>query len=187
VLDQVEQALYQLEDQVLRTPREAQLQELSALQLQLSSLHRLCEPQREAVAALSIAVAGPPGLSQKADLYHDYAERTADLVDQLAAPRRLIREDIGSYGTCVSNNQSQIINRLTVISAILLPLTFLTGFFGMNLQWMIDHIGSEREFLILGIGLFLTTLVVTLSLFRGRGWLSEGRRKPSPANSGSRR
>jgi len=187
VLDQVEQALYQLEDQVLRTPREAQLQELSVLQQQLSSLHRLWEPQREAVATFSIAVAGAPGMNEKAELYHDYAERIADLVDKIADLRQRIRDAMASYGTSVSNKQSQIINRLTVISAIFLPLTFLTGFFGMNFQWMIDHIGSEREFLILGIGLFLTTLVVTLSLFRGRGWLSEGRRKPSPANSGSRR
>src|SRR5262249_10220629 len=46
VLDQLEQALFELEDQVLRTPHEAQLQRLSALQQQLSSLHRLWEPQR---------------------------------------------------------------------------------------------------------------------------------------------
>jgi len=43
----------------------------------------------------------------------------------------------------------------------------------MNFQWMIDRIGSLRVFLILGIGLFLTTLVVTLSLFGVRGcWVS---------------
>jgi len=41
----------------------------------------------------------------------------------------------------------------------------------MNFQWMIDHIGSLRVFLILGIGLLLSTLTITLSLFRGRGWL----------------
>ena len=49
ILDQAEQALYELEDQILRTPREAQLQQLSTLRQQLSSLHRLWEPQREAV------------------------------------------------------------------------------------------------------------------------------------------
>src|SRR5881409_3539935 len=90
---------------------------------------------------------------------------------------------MGSYATSVSNKQAEIIHRLTIISAIFLPMTFLTGFFGMNFQWMIDRIGSLRVFLILGIGLFLTTLVVTLSLFRVRGWLSERRRRLSPGES----
>ena len=182
VLDQVEQAVYELEDQVLRTPREAQLQQLSALRQQLSSLHRLWEPQREAVATFSIAVGGAPGMSEKAEYFRDYAERIADLIDKIADLRQRIRDAMGSYATSVSNKQAEIINRLTIISAIFLPMTFLTGFFGMNFQWMIDRIGSLRVFLILGIGLFLTTLVVTLSLFGVRGWLGE-RRRLAPGES----
>ena len=182
VLDQVEQAVYELEDQVLRTAREAQLQQLSALRQQLSSLHRLWEPQREAVATFSIAVGGAPGMSEKAEYFRDYAERIADLIDKIADLRRRIRDAMGSYATSVSNKQAEIINRLTIISAIFLPMTFLTGFFGMNFQWMIDRIGSLRVFLILGIGLFLTTLVVTLSLFGVRGWLGE-RRRLAPGES----
>ena len=183
VLDQVEQAVAELEDQVLQTPREAQLQQLSALRQQLSSLHRLWEPQRDAVATFSIAVGGAPGMSDKAEHFHDYAERIADLIDKIADLRQRIRDAMGNYGTSVSNKQAQIIDRLTIISAIFLPLTFLTGFFGMNFQWMIERIASLRVFLILGIGLFLSTLVVTLSLFRGRGWLGEGRRRLAPGES----
>jgi Mg2+ and Co2+ transporter CorA len=183
VLDQVEQAVAELEDQVLRTPCEAQLQQLSALRQQLSSLHRLWEPQREAVATFSIAVGGAPGMSDKAEHFRDYAERIADLIDKIADLRQRIRDAMGNYGTSGSNKQAQIINRLTIISAIFLPMTFLTGFFGMNFHWMIDHIGSLRVFLILGIGLFLSTLVVTLSLFRGRGWLGEEQRRLAPGES----
>jgi len=60
VLDQVEQAVYELEDQVLRTPREAQLQQLSALRQQLSSLHRLWGPARGCGDFLH-RVGGAPG------------------------------------------------------------------------------------------------------------------------------
>ncbi len=183
VLDQVEQAVAELEDQVLRTPRDAQLQQLSVLRQQLSSLHRVWEPQREAVATFSVAVGGVQGMSEKAEYFRDYAERIADLIDKIADLRQRIRDAMGSYATSVSNKQAEIINRLTIISAIFLPMTFLTGFFGMNFQWMIDHIGSLRVFMILGIGLFLTTLVVTLSLFKGRGWLGERRRRPAPGES----
>ena len=182
VLDQVEQTLYELEDQILRAPREAHLQQLSALQQQLSALHRLWEPQREAVATFCVAVAGAPRMRQKVEHFRDYAERIADLIDKIADLRQRVRDAMGSYGTSVANRQAQIINRLTLISAIFLPLTFLTGFFGMNFQWMIDHISSLRVFLTLGIGLFLATLVVTLSLFKSRGWLGEKRTR-SPGES----
>ena len=111
-----------------------------------------------------------PLLREKAEHFRDYAERIADLIDKVADLRQPIRDAMSSYGTSVSNKQTQIINRLTIISAIFLPLTFVPGFFRMNFQWMIDHIGSLRVFLILGIGLLLSTLTITLSLFRGRGW-----------------
>jgi magnesium transporter len=122
-------------------------------------------------------------MSDKAEHFRDYAERIADLIDKIADLRQRIRDAMGNYGTSVSNKQAQIIDRLTIISAIFLPLTFLTGFFGMNFQWMTERIASLRVFLILGIGLFLATLVVTPSLFRGQGWLGERRRRLAPGES----
>src|SRR5262249_47896689 len=113
------------------------------------------------------------------------AERIADLIDKIDDLRQRVRDAMESYGTSVSNRQARIINRLTILSAIFLPLTFLTGFFGMNFQWLIESIASFRVFLILGIGLFVATLVTTLALFRGRGWL-DGDRRPSRANESSR-
>ena len=78
-----------------------------------------------------------------------------------------------SYSASVSNVQGRVINRLTIISAVFLPLSFLTGFFGMNFQWMIGRIGSVEAFLLLGIGLFAAILAFMLGLFWWRGWLRE--------------
>src|SRR5208283_3584335 len=93
-----------------------------------------------------------------------------DRIDDL---RQRATEAMESYGTSVSNRQSQVINRLTIIAAVFLPLTFLTAFFGMNFQWMIDRLESLEAFLVLGVGLLVATLVATLSIFRSRGWLGE--------------
>ena len=57
--------------------------------------------------------------------------------------------------------------RLTVIATIFLPLTFLTGFFGMNFGWLVDHIDSAAAFWLLGVGLMTGPLPLVLALLRG--------------------
>jgi len=61
-------------------------------------------------------------------------------------------------------------NRLTIISAVFLPMTFLTGYFGMNVQWMVDHMKSLEAYLFFGVGSFVVMLATTLLLFKSRGW-----------------
>ena len=53
----------------------------------------------------------------------------------------------------MEQHQSDQINRLTLVSVIFLPITFVTGFFGMNFNWMIANIGDRRAFLALGVAL----------------------------------
>ena len=62
---------------------------------------------------------------------------------------------------------NEITFRLTVIATIFLPLTFLTGFFGMNFGWLVDHIDSAAAFWLLGVGLMTGPLILVLALLRG--------------------
>ena len=56
--------------------------------------------------------------------------------------------------------------RLTLLSALLVPLTLVTGFFGMNFGWMTDHIESAADFLVFGVGGTLAALLFTLVIVR---------------------
>jgi magnesium transporter len=62
--------------------------------------------------------------------------------------------------TQVSVRQSTTMERLTIVATVFLPLTFVTGFFGQNFAWLVDHVSGLGAFLIFGIGGLLIPLVL---------------------------
>jgi magnesium transporter len=57
---------------------------------------------------------------------------------------------------------------VSVVATIFVPLTFITGFFGMNFGWMIDHVDTPVAFWLLGFGVPAATAALTWRLFLRR-------------------
>ena len=77
----------------------------------------------------------------------------------------------------ISVRQNETSKQLTVIATVFLPLTFITGFFGMNFEWLTSHDTSEATFLIWGVGTLIVSLVALAIFFKHRGWF--GAEKPA--------
>ena len=71
----------------------------------------------------------------------------------------------------ISVQQNETSKQLTLIATIFLPLSFITGFFGMNFPWMVEHIGSFWVFAVYGVGSLLISCVALFVWFRRSHYL----------------
>jgi magnesium transporter len=171
----MDERIDELQDQIFVNPRESQLAELFSFKRQLVDMRKMVTPQRDMVSAMMGQVVTIPGMTAETERYvrdlYDHLIRISDMVDSY---RDLLSGSLEAYMSMVSNRLNDVMKQLTIIATVVLPLSFLTGFFGQNLGWLVDHIGSLAAFLIFGIGTELLAAIGLLVLFRRRGWMGRG-------------
>jgi magnesium transporter len=107
--------------------------------------------------------------------HHPFADIRDDLVlavNLVAYCRELLAEALNVHLQATSNRLNTIATRLTVLAGIFVPLTLVTGFFGQNFGWMVDHIDSFASFLVLGVGGVLVPGVAIWLGLRRLGYLN---------------
>jgi magnesium transporter len=96
-------------------------------------LRRRLSPQREVFAALA-----RPGQTivkeQNALYFRDVVDHSVRLTDEIDTGRDLLASAMDAYLSHNNNRLSAVTARLTLIATIFLPLNFIAGFFGMNLE-----------------------------------------------------
>jgi magnesium transporter len=163
----------ELEAAVLAGPTDAQLQRLFALKRTLVAMRKVVSPQRDLFARSIDQLADLPGLQlDERDYFRDVYDHLIRISDLIDSYRDLLSGTTDLYLSTVSNRQNEVMKQLTVIATIFLPLSFITGLFGMNFAWLVTKgINSAWSFFVLGIGSMLLTCVVLLRFFKRKGWI----------------
>jgi magnesium transporter len=161
----------QLEDAIFLRADDAQLQEIFQMKRLLVGIRKAVTPQRDMFAGLMGGLAQLPGLTDDDERYfrdvYDHLIRISDLIDSY---RDLLTGAMDVYLSTVSNRLNAVMKQLTLIATIFLPLAWLTGFFGQNFGWMVDHVGSWETFVGLGLGSEVAVAGLLVVYFKRRGW-----------------
>jgi magnesium transporter len=168
----VDEEIDQLEDAIIGHADEQQLQRIFQLKRNLVRLRQIATPQRDLLASTIEEITELPGFeADKRDYFrdvYDHMIRVSDLIDSY---RDLLTGALDVYLSTVSNRLNAVMERLTIVATIFLPLTVLTGFFGMNFGWMVRHITSFGAFMALGVGGVVACVALFLMLFWRAGYL----------------
>ena len=154
ILRSIEAEATRLEDVAFEHPTAADRREIVMMRGRLFRLLQVIVPQRDMLATGADAIERVLGI-EPGQAHHPFADIRDDLVlavNLIAYCRELLAEALNVHLQATSNRLNTIATRLTVLASIFVPLTLITGFFGQNFGWMVDHISSFTAFLVFGIG-----------------------------------
>ena len=171
-LDALEEEIDDLEDAVVLRPTQERLQQIFALKRTLVHLRKLVSPQREVYNALSRR--DYPYIDPKSAVYfrdlHDHLIRANEIVESY---RDLVSNMLDAYLATISNRLNEVMKRLTLLATIFMPITFITGFFGMNFTAMPFN---WSWLLWATIAAVVITPLAMLVWFIRSGWIGDGKR-----------
>lgn len=160
--------LERLESVMLVESQPEQLQRLYTVKRALVSLHKIVGPERDIVRGLARLEAF---VEPDAYMYfQDVGDHLARLGDAIDTYREVANGTMDIYLSAQSNRMNQIMKQLTVVATIFMPLTLISGIYGMNVlpgMWPPSEAAWSFSAIIVGM---LAIGVAMVLYFRRRNW-----------------
>lgn len=172
LVEQIDNQLDQIEDHVFESPSRATLEQIFALKRILQSMRRIILPQREVLNKLArddYRVIDPKDRIFFRDIY-DHLVRLHDINESL---RDLVTGVMDTYLSVVNNRMNEVMKTLAIITTLFMPITFVTGFFGMNFfEPVANLVGwTTRQVFEITVGIMLGLPIIMYLWMRRRTWL----------------
>ena len=179
VLDEISNAIEDLEDEMLEHPARSMMLKLHEHRRSLTQLRRFVWPLRDVVNGLlhdhSDQIKEPTKI-----FLRDCYDHTVQLMDFVESYKEITTGLMELYHSSVGLRTNEIMRVLTVITSIFIPLTFIVGVYGMNFQPVpgsdpakqanMPELYQPHGYLTVVI-VMLVIAVAQLVFFRKKGWL----------------
>ncbi len=167
IMDAMLEAVDDLEDTIVSDPTPALMSRIFEMKHDGITLRKVISPQLEVFSRLAA-----PGYGIVRDEHQAYFRDVHDhlirVFEAMESYRELMGGALDAYLSNVSNRMNEVMKRLTIIAALFLPISFITGLLGMNL----------REVPLWKDNLFWLFLLIMAAIsaaqlyyFRRKGWV----------------
>ncbi|HOL38078.1 MAG TPA: magnesium/cobalt transporter CorA, partial [Rubrivivax sp.] len=173
LLEELGDRLEALEDEILDDPTREARNRIHYAKRELVVMRRAWWPQREVVAALMRDE--DRQLSDHTRLYlRDCYDHCVIVIDFVETYREMASSLLDTYLSAVSQRMNDVMKALTVAATIFLPLTFITGLYGMNFDtaspWNLPELHWRFGYPY-ALGLMVAIVAGMLAYFKHRRWL----------------
>lgn len=162
------------EEEIFSRPTPALLAAVQALRREAVIIRRSIWPLREVLSALTREE--HPLVTDRTQLYlRDVYDHLIQAVDTVEIIRDVLEGIVDHYLSALTYRTNEVMRVLTVVGTIFLPLTFITGIYGMNFdphvsRWNMPELGHPYGYPIVLAVLLAVALGIVL-FFRRRGYI----------------
>lgn len=168
VLEKLGEKIEKIEEALSSNPLPGTAQQIHALRREMIFVRRSTWPLRDVVNNLQRSDSELIRESNAA-YFRDLNDHIMQVTDAVDSFRDLLNGMLDSYYATISTRTNAVLKVLALFSAIFMPLTFITGIFGMNfvhfpeLEW---RYGFQGSMILMGV-----VIVVMVGVFKWKKWL----------------
>lgn len=168
LLEKFEDAIEQLEEELMKDTDASLRERIHGLKKELLLIRKSVAPLREVMSRF--AKSEQAFIEQQSQFFiRDLQDHTVQVIEMIEGYRDMLNGLKDLYLTETSFRLNQVMQVLTIITTIFVPLSFLTGLYGMNFDHIPELHYRYGYFILLGV--MFTIVVSLLSWFRYRRWL----------------
>jgi magnesium transporter len=168
-VDKLSERLDELENEVFEKPNTQLARRILNFKKDIASLRQVVLPQRDAVGRLARREF-PLISEQLAYGFRDVHDHLVRLSDEAMFFQDRITSILDAHLSAVSNQLNQVMKVLTIIATLFMPLTVLTGVYGMNVTLPLLPGGPDAQFWWI-LGMMFAMSGAMLVYFRRKGWI----------------
>ena len=168
ILEKLAERIEVLEEDLVTNPSRETLAVIHQLKTDMIFLRRSIWPLREVISKLA---AGQTSIVKDPTrpYFRDVYDHTIHAVDTMETYRDIVSGMLDIYLSSVSNRLNEVMKVLTIIATIFIPLTFLSGWYGMNFKNMPELQWQWGYPMVIVVAIFMATSM--LVFFWRKKWL----------------
>ncbi|HDP81107.1 MAG TPA: magnesium/cobalt transporter CorA [Spirochaetes bacterium] len=167
ILEKTGEIIERLEDETIGKPGRATIKAVHSLKREMMLLRKSVWPLREVISRVERQEC-PLITSGTLVYFKDIHDHIIQIVDTVELYRDMLSSLVDIYLSSVNNRMSQVMKLLTMITTIFIPLSFITGIYGMNFRLM-PGLDSPLGFYLTLAAMLLIALLMT-AYFKIKKW-----------------